>query len=354
MKRLLAPAVLLAVIGLVFAGGQPDSIEDLLARLGDQKQPVSAKAAKALEKHGPAAVPGLVKALSERGPVAERAMAVLGRIGAPAVKALSNALTSKNADARRLSATALKYIGPDAKDAVPALITALKEGKAKPGPERLQMIDALGAIGPAAKEAVPLLTDALKERDEFNSVPLHAAAALGQIGPPAKDAVPALMQALNSKEGKTGVLRIHVLEALGRMGPAASAAVPDLIKDVKKSKGAGRVLAVELLSQIGVTDKDELAALEELMVDDDFTVRMHAVRMIGKKNPNHKTVVTVLVEGLQSKEAYQRKMAAETLEYVRPTDDAVLEALTAATRDQNTGVRQAAERALKKFKAKSP
>jgi HEAT repeat protein len=149
-------------------------------------------------------------------------------------------------------------------------------------------------------------------------------------------------------------LRIHVLEALGRMGPAASAAVPDLLRDIKQGSGAGRILAVELLAQIGVDDKEKLAGLEELMVDPDFTVRMHAVRLVGKKNPNHKTVVTVLVEGLESKEAYQRKMAAETLEFVHPTDDAVREALTAAAKDRDPGVRQAAERALKKFKAKTP
>ena len=135
---------------------------------------------------------------------------------------------------------------------------------------------------------------------------------------------------------------------------AAGAAVPDLIKDIKKNSGAGRVLAVELLAQIGVEDKEKLAALEELMVDPDFSVRMHSVRMIGKKNPNHKTVVTVLIEGLQSKEAYQRKMAAETLETVHPTDDAVLEVLAAATKDRDPGVRQAAGRALKKLKAKTP
>jgi HEAT repeat protein len=354
MKRILSCAALLTGISLLVAGGQSGSIDGLMDRLRDKKEADSAKAAKALEKRGAEAVPALVKALSESGPVAERAMSVLGRIGAPAVKGLSQTLASKNADARRLAATALKYIGPDAKDAVPALLEALKESKVKPGPERLQMIDALGEIGPAAKAAVSFLTDALKERDEYNAVPLHAAAALGKIGPAAKEAVPALIQALNSKEGKTGVLRIHVLEALGRMGPAASAAVPDLIRDIKKSKGAGRVLAVELLSQIGVTDKEKLAALEELMVDDDFTVRLHAVRVIGKTKPDHKTVVTVLVEGLQSKEAYQRKMAAETLEYVHPTDDAVLEALTEAARDRDAGVRQAAERALKKRKSKAP
>jgi HEAT repeat protein len=354
MKALVVSAVALLGVGLLFANRQEDSVEDLIRKLTDPKRTIGDKAAKALQQRGKEAVPALVKALAETGPVGERAMAVLGRIGSPAVPGLSKALTGKSADARQLAATALKHIGPDAKDAVPALLVALKEGKAKHGPERLQMIDALGAIGPAAKDAVPQLIDVLKERDEFNSIPLHAAVALGQIGPAAKEAVPVLMQALDSKEGKTGALRIHVLEALGRMGPAASAAVPGLLKDIKKSGGASRILAVELLAQIGVEDKQQLAALEELMVDPDFTVRLHATRMIGKRNPNHKTVVTVLIEGLQSKEAFQRKLAAETLEYVHPSDDAVREVLTEATRDRDPGVRQAAERALTKWKSKAP
>ena len=55
---------------------------------------------------------------------------------------------------------ALENMGPDAKDAVPALINALSD------PDRgvrQASVKALGRIGPAAKAAVPALSRALKK-----------------------------------------------------------------------------------------------------------------------------------------------------------------------------------------------
>jgi HEAT repeat protein len=49
---------------------------------------------------------------------------------------------------------------------------------------------ALGEVGPAAKEAVPALIAALKGMDD--GVRESAASALGRIGPAAREAIPAL------------------------------------------------------------------------------------------------------------------------------------------------------------------
>ncbi len=59
---------------------------------------------------------------------------------------------------------------------------------------------ALGKIGPAAKEAVPALIAALKDEDK--DVRVYAASALGHIGPAAKEAVPALEAA--ARDGVRG------------------------------------------------------------------------------------------------------------------------------------------------------
>jgi hypothetical protein len=69
---------------------------------------------------------------------------------------------------RKAAITALGTAGPEAKDAVPALVDVLKDGmgekpgkkKSPVGPDlRVEVAVALGDIGPDANEAVPALQD---------------------------------------------------------------------------------------------------------------------------------------------------------------------------------------------------
>ena len=66
-------------------------------------------------------------------------------------------LKSHDADVRRAAARALGDIGPDAKDAVPALIEALEDDEVS-----LIAIWALGQIGPAARSAAPAITQLME------------------------------------------------------------------------------------------------------------------------------------------------------------------------------------------------
>jgi HEAT repeat protein len=105
---------------------------------------------------------------------------------------------------------------------------------------RYHAAEALDQIGPDAKDAVPALVEGLK--DENINVRRYAAGALGQIGSNAKEAVSALVQALKDnndvvrryeetwlhpkKEDGPSRLRRSIVEALGRIGPEAKEAVP--------------------------------------------------------------------------------------------------------------------------------
>ena len=79
---------------------------------------------------------------------------------------------------------------------------------------RINAALALGGIGPAAKDAVPALIIALKDEEE--NIRLTAALALGDNGPAAKDAVPALTKWLkdeNEDERKAAQAALKKIKA---------------------------------------------------------------------------------------------------------------------------------------------
>jgi HEAT repeat protein len=80
------------------------------------------------------------------------------------VAELIEELTDEDEETRKDAAAALGEIGPPAKGAVSALVTALKKDVDEE--VRRNAATALGDIGPAAKDAVPALTEALKDEDE--------------------------------------------------------------------------------------------------------------------------------------------------------------------------------------------
>jgi HEAT repeat protein len=92
---------------------------------------------------------------------------------------------------RWMAARILGENGAAAKEAVPALIEALKD---KERPPRIWATIALGAIGPEAKAAVPALTTTSK-MDEFDQIRWHAAASLVQVASE-KAVVPLLIEAV--------------------------------------------------------------------------------------------------------------------------------------------------------------
>src|SRR5205814_1396397 len=125
---------------------------------------------------------------------------------------------------------------------------------------------------------VPALADALKEKPAYDSVRLHAAEALGRIGPAARDAVPALIAVLKLKDAANNPALFHALEAL---------------------------------KQIGAKDRQAVALVTEALTDDNFFVRLYAARFVGRLDRDHKTVVTILMEGLRSASPAERRLAAE-------------------------------------------
>src|SRR6516162_9321846 len=97
----------------------------------------------------------------------------------PEVAALIQRLKDKNTNVkvRRNAALALGFIKANQKEAVPALVAALKDPD---GGVRRIAIGVLGMIGLGAKEAVPALIAALKDPDA--GVRRSAADTVGELG----------------------------------------------------------------------------------------------------------------------------------------------------------------------------
>jgi HEAT repeat protein len=127
-------------------------------------------------------------------------LGLMGLKALPAVPSLVRVLEDKNPEKRdgggpaERAARALGRIGPAARDAIPALIKAMKTDHYV----RISAARALVSMGPAAKPAVSDLISLLKSQ-EIQIRPL-AAYVLGAIGPDARAAVPALVEVLNDRD----------------------------------------------------------------------------------------------------------------------------------------------------------
>ena len=78
------------------------------------------------------------------------------------VSSQTKALADDNPDVRSTAATVLGTYGPEARDAVPALVAALQD---KDKHVRRSAAYALARIGPDARDAIPSLKEALKDPD---------------------------------------------------------------------------------------------------------------------------------------------------------------------------------------------
>src|SRR5262249_43214520 len=158
--------------------------------------------------------PSLVAALrdSDRS-VGMQAANSLIRIGPASVPFLAEAVSDKYANARYWSAYALATIGPEAKDAVPALTRALKDR------ERHVHLMAAGAVGEIGREAGPAVGGLMADlNDQQQDVRSQAALSLAAIGPPA---VPHLAEAAVKGDSTS---RTKALFVLGMIGPDAKEA----------------------------------------------------------------------------------------------------------------------------------
>lgn len=202
-------------------------------------------------------IPSLLKILACRqgcGQYAGRDAAyILGKMGDDAretVPALVEALRQGNENTRYGAALALGEIHARPELAIPALMDATlndsnsdnRQGAA----QSLQNWAMYGQVGSTGKEAVPTLIRMLSAPTRYSKI--SASAVLGAIGPDAKDAVPALIQELDSTKNED--IRRSFALALGEIGYPA---IGDLLKALSDKDPALRRYAAQALGDINVS-----------------------------------------------------------------------------------------------------
>ncbi|MDB6022679.1 MAG: repeat protein [Pedosphaera sp.] len=150
---------------------------------------------------------------------------------------------ARNSEAAR----GFQALGPQASNAVPALVKIFTETDSKPS--RDAAAAALGWLGPAASSAVPALLRGATNPDE--AVRFAAVSALNQIHARAELVVPALIQALRSPDAG---IRTDAAFLLGSYGAEARPAIPLLLQLSKGADVSMRFYAAYALKQIQPPD----------------------------------------------------------------------------------------------------
>lgn len=319
-----------------------EALPALVKAVDDPDKQVWSLALTAIANLGPAAqpaLPDLLRALDgrtgraasdkERLPQLQLRVAyALSRMGAPVRPALIEALGSPDAGVRQGAASALGGMGPDAAEAVPALVVALTDASPEAAREAR---DALGAIGaPAAK--------ALMAAAASPDAKLRAAAviAIGQVGAPARDLAPALFE-LFEKERESSV-RVALLGALPKIKAPPERLVPLLLNGIKDEQEPVRHAAINALVPLRSGQKLALEGLVAMLADSQPAVRQRAARALGRMGSDAAGAVPALLAA--SRAAPGEGGFADALSQIGPV---ALPALRAAL---NGAARPDAERLL--------
>lgn len=231
--------------------------------LGSEDANLRAAAARGLaEFQGSSEItaPALEKAIDDAKPeVILNALNAFVALGAKAVPRVKRGLT--NEKLRHYAVQILGRIGPDAKDAIPELVEALKKDNGSDPQFRAEVQFALGSIGSTDADAVPALIQSLSSEDE--QVQHSACYALRQIGPAAKDAVEPLEKNLDSKDHYLALLSVWALLSIEPDNQAiVERAVPLLAEGLSHENEMVRIECCRSLGELGPAAKGALEQLE--------------------------------------------------------------------------------------------
>ena len=281
MLRLVPLVALLVVAPAVFAQDVPA----LIKQLADKDEIVRLKAAKALEKLGPAAKDALaeLRKIAANDPdedvrtVAKRALAAIGpgELADPKLAELAKALRDKTIKNRLKALGDAAKLGNDGK----LLALPIVEGLVEKYPaNREAYLECLEKVHPALqKHIVTLLVD-----QDF-SAKLDSFRAIAKLKSDGAGAAPLLIlfsQADRLKKFDQSVLHQEALRAMAAVAPNDPAVCKTIVGLIGTISQAGqfaevevRRVAIELLPDIKADKKEVVKALTAALVERDTTIR---------------------------------------------------------------------------------
>jgi HEAT repeat protein len=189
-----------------------------------------------------------------------------------AARALMAVLASElEADVHSTVAEALGTLGPNALEAVPALVRLLKDEHVI---VRERAASALGGVCARSPLVLPALVHSLS--DSHYNVRAAAAEALGRIGPDAASASAPLARLVTTD--RIGWVRRQSAKALGLIAESPDVAVPALTKATVADWSEMRVVALDALAQFGSRAASALPAIRAAARDTEPETRAAALR----------------------------------------------------------------------------
>jgi HEAT repeat protein len=252
------------------------ALPSLLIAAQENDETVSIAALLALgemESEAQSAVPALTKLLRRGKPrVQEQVLRTLQRIGAAAVPTLVEIVRTETPEKSRVAAlAALEYLGPDAKEALPALRETMKHKSAQ---LRAATAAALRGLGRDAQEATPELLHALNDREYI--VQVQAANTLVRLG---TLGVPGLLQKIREADQN---MRWAVPVLLTQFGATPAANVEALTQELQSINPQQRALAILALTSLGDQARAAIPALQQSRRDPNPQVQRLATVALAR------------------------------------------------------------------------
>ena len=200
----------------------------------------------------------------------------------------------------------LRVIGKPAKAAVPLLIEVLlNDSRIYSFRMQVDAARALGAIGPEAKDAVPALM-------RLSDYPFPNWFTETPAGP-------------NWLKNHAPFMRASVIDVLSKIGPEAQVALPQITKALNDESDMVRAAAIPALTGIGYPlTVNELKALLDL---DNLLTYLSVVKELSKRGPPFDKAIAVLIEAATS------YAAVELAQIGQPALPALIEALSHPNKD---------------------
>ncbi|MEA1950615.1 MAG: HEAT repeat domain-containing protein [Planctomycetota bacterium] len=321
----------------------PKVVVPALAKLlADGSGAVRTSALHAIAEVGPPAVPMLIEALGNEK-TDYWAMLVLAELGPEAkdaVPALTEQLSSERTENCREAMICLGKIGPASASAIPALEKLLG---AKRGEAVLGVAYVLGSIGPEAKKAADCLKPYAADSDPLTR--LACAWALARTNPGNKvlllKATKVLAESLRSKKPQ---VRLAAVRGLASLKPGPGIAIPAIRKALAGADPDTLNAALDALASLGETSVPNVARVLQ-----NKTHRRKAAMILARMGPKAKMAVPALVASLTDEDPKTRREIVFALGSIGPAAARAVPALIKSLDDKDMDVRYSAAFALGKI-----